>query len=85
MLFEDDHAYRGRILLMTLDTDVILELNTFEIHGEVAERLSGVLEEGQRVRVECRRDVMEVVSPESLETSDKPTVVVVDVVVLTEG
>lgn len=85
MLFEDRHAYRGRVLLVTLDTDVPLELNTFEIVGDVADRLVDVLEEGLRVRIDCRGDVMEVVSPESLETSDKGVAVVLDVVVLDEA
>jgi hypothetical protein len=44
--------------------------------------MGGVLEEGMRVRVECTSDTMEVVSPDTGETHDKTTAVVVDVVVI---
>ena len=71
MMFEDVHPYRGRLLLITLDTEIPLELNTFEVEGELGDRMSTVLEEGQVVRIDCRGDWQEVVSPESLETSDK--------------
>jgi hypothetical protein len=83
LLFEDHDAYRGNVLLLSLDTDEVLELNTFEITGPLAGRLmGGVLEEGMRVRVECTSDTMEVVSPDTGETHDKTTAVVVDVVVI---
>ncbi len=82
LLFEDTDAYKGEVILLSLDTDETLVLNTFEITGDLARRLQGGLEEGMRVRVDCRPDIAEVVSPESLETHDKTTAVVVDVVVL---
>ena len=85
MMFEDVHPYRGRLLLITLDTDIPLELNTFEVEGELAERMSDVLEEGQVVRIDCRGDWQEVVSPESLETSDKTVATVLDIVVLEQA
>jgi len=85
MMFEDQHPYRGRILLITLDTEIPLELNTFEVTGELADRMVGVLEEGQIVRLDCRGDIQEVVSPESLETSDKTVAIVLDIVVLEQA
>jgi hypothetical protein len=85
MIFEDDDRYRGRLLLITLDTDVPLELNTFEVQGELADRLAPVLEEGQVVRIDCRGDIQEVVSPESIETSDKTVAVVLHVEVLEQA
>ena len=42
-----------------------------EVAGELADALAPVLEEGQVVRIDCRGDWQEVVSPESIETSDK--------------
>jgi hypothetical protein len=85
MMFEDQHPYRGRILLITLDTEIPLELNTFEVTGELADRMVDVLEEGQIVRLDCRGDIQEVVSPESLETSDKTVAIVLDIVVLEQA
>jgi len=85
MMFEDQHPYRGRILLITLDTEIPLELNTFEVTGELADRMVGVLEEGQIVRLDCRGDIQEVVSPESLETSDQTVAIVLDIVVLEQA
>ncbi len=82
MIFEDDDRYRGRLLLITLDTEVPLELNTFEVEGALAESLALVLEEGQVVRIDCRGDIREVVSPESLETSDKTVATVLGIEVL---
>ncbi|MGA0069033.1 MAG: hypothetical protein ACO3PB_06205 [Miltoncostaeaceae bacterium] len=82
MMFEDDDRYRGRLLLITLDTDIPLELNTFEVQGDLAVALSGVLEEGQMVRIDCRGDWAEVVSPESIETSDKTVATVLHIEVL---
>jgi len=84
-MFEDQHPYRGRILLITLDTEIPLELNTFEVTGELADRMVDVLEEGQIVRLDCRGDIQEVVSPESLETSDKTVAIVLDIVVLEQA
>ncbi len=85
MLFEDDDRYRGRLLLITLDTTVPLELNTFEVEGELAEALAPVLEEGQVVRIDCRGDTQEVVSPESIETSDKTVARVLHIEVLEQA
>jgi len=85
MMFEDQHPYRGRVLLITLDTTVPLELNTFEVTGELADRLVDVLEEGQIVRIDCRGDTQEVVSPESIETSDKTVAIVLDIVVIEQA
>jgi hypothetical protein len=85
MLFEDEHRYRGRLLLITLDTDIPLELNTFEVEGALAEQLASVLEEGQIVRIDCRGDIQEVVSPESIETSDKTVATVLHIEVLEQA
>jgi hypothetical protein len=85
MMFEDQHPYRGRLLLITLDTEIPLELNTFEVDGELADRMVDVLEEGQIVRIDCRGDLQEVVSPETLETSDKTVATVLDIVVLEQA
>ena len=52
MMFEDQHPYRGRVLLITLDTEVPLELNTVEVTGDLANRMVDVLEEGQIVRID---------------------------------
>ena len=84
-MFEDEHPYRGRLLLITLDTEIPLELNTFEVAGELADRMVDVLEEGQIVRIDCRGDLQEVVSPETLETSDKTVAIVLDIVVLEQA
>ena len=57
LLWQDLDPYAGDVLLMSLDTDEPLRMNTFEIRGALAERLKdGVLEEGMRVRVECRAE-----------------------------
>lgn len=83
LLWQDVDPYQGEVLLMSLDTDEPLRLNTFEIRGALAVRLKdGVLEEGMRVRVECRRETFEVVNMETGETSDEDRALVVDVVVL---
>ncbi len=82
LLWQDVNPYRGDLILMSLDTDEPLRLNTFEIGGELAVRLADVLEEGMRVRVECRAETVEVVNVETGETSDETSAVVVDVVVL---
>jgi hypothetical protein len=83
LLWQDVDPYRGDVLLMSLDTDEPLRMNTFEIRGELASRLKdGVLEEGMRVRVDCRAETVEVVNLETGETADEESAVVVDVVVL---
>jgi hypothetical protein len=82
-LWQDVDRYRGDVILMSLDTDEPLRMNTFEISGELAARLKdGVLEEGMRVRVRCRAETIEVVNLETGETSDGDVPVVVDVVIL---
>jgi hypothetical protein len=83
LLWQDVDPYHGDVLLMSLDTDEPMRMNTFEIAGELAVRLKdGVLEEGMRVRVECRRETIEVINVENGETSDEDRALVVDVVVL---
>jgi hypothetical protein len=85
LLWQDTDRYQGDVLLMSLDTDVPLAPNTFEIAGPLAERLKdGVLAEGMRVRVECRSETIEVVNLENGETSDEERPVVVDVVLLND-
>lgn len=82
-LWQERHPYTGPALLISLDTDDPAHLDTFEIHGELAERLAEQqLGEGSRVRVECRREIVEAVDPETGETSDHERAVVVDVVLL---
>ena len=83
LLWQDVDPYDGDVILMSLDTDEPLRMNTFEIRGELAGRLKdGALEEGMRVRVDCRAETVEVVNVETGETSDEESAVVVDVVVL---
>lgn len=83
LLWQDVDPYAGDVLLMTLDTDEPMRMNTFEISGELAARLKdGVLEEGMRVRVECRSETIEMVNLENGDTSDEDRAVVLDVVVL---
>jgi hypothetical protein len=83
LLWQDVDPYEGDVILMSLDTDEPLRMNTFEIRGELAGRLKGAaLEEGMRVRVDCRAETVEVVNLETGETSDEESAVVVDVVVL---
>lgn len=83
LLWQDVDPYAGDVLLMSLDTDEPMRMNTFEIRGELAVRLKdGVIEEGMRVRVECRREVVEIINIENGETSDEDVAHVVDVVVL---
>ena len=83
LLWQDVDPYEGDVILMSLDTDEPLRMNTFEIRGDLAGRLKdGALEEGMRVRVDCRAETVEVVNVETGETSDEESAVVVDVVVL---
>lgn len=86
LLWHDRDPYRGDVLLLTLDLDPAqagAAPDTFEIEGPLALRLGdGALVEGMRVRVECRAETVEVVSPETGETSDEERPVVLDVVVL---
>ena len=83
LLWQDVDPYHGDVLLMSLDTDEPMRINTFEIAGELAVRLKdGALEEGMRVRVECRRETIEMINVENGETTDEDRALVVDVVVL---
>ena len=83
LLWQDVDPYAGDVLLMTLDTDEPMRMNTFEISGDLAARLKdGVLEEGMRVPVECRSETIEMVNLENGDTSDEDRAVVLDVVVL---
>ena len=83
LLWQDVDPYAGDVILLTLDTDEPMRMNTFEISGDLAARLKdGVLEEGMRVRIECRAETIEMVNLENGETSDEDRAVVLDVVVL---
>ena len=83
LLWLDVDPYEGDVILMSLDTDEPMSMNTFEIRGDLAGRLKdGALEEGMRVRVDCRAETIEVVNVDTGETSDEETAVVLDVVVL---
>lgn len=83
LLWRDVDRYQGDVILLSLDTDEPMRMNTFEISGELAARLKdGALEEGMRVRVHCRAETIEVINLETGETSDEDVAVVVDVVVL---
>ena len=51
LLWQDVDPYDGDVLLMSLDTDEPMRINTFEIRGPLAVRLKdGAIEEGMRVR-----------------------------------
>jgi hypothetical protein len=83
LLWQEVDPYEGDVILMSLDTDEPMRLNTFEIRGPLAVRLKdGVLEEGMRVRVDCRTEVIEMINVENGETTDENRALVVDVVVL---
>ncbi|MEW6581639.1 MAG: hypothetical protein AB1416_02630 [Actinomycetota bacterium] len=83
LLYRHVDRYGGDVVLLTLDTDELLALNTFEVRGELASRLSpGVLDEGMRVRIDCRSETVEMVNIENGETHDREWPVVVDVVIL---
>lgn len=83
LLWQDVDPYQGDVLLLSLDTDETLAMNTFELRGPLAERFKdGVLEEGMRVRIDCRSETIEMVNMEMHTTSDEQVSVVVDVVVL---
>ena len=83
LLWRDVDPYHGDVILLTLDTDETLALDTFELRGDLAGRFpEGALEEGMRVRVVCRSDTVEVVNQDTGETSDEEWAVVVDVEVI---
>jgi hypothetical protein len=72
LLWQDVDPYHGDVILMSLDTDEPMRLNTFEIHGPLAARLKdGVLEEGMRVRVDCRAETEERAEEQNGEKEDK--------------
>ncbi len=83
LLWRDVDAYHGDVILLTLDADDPRDQDTFELKGDLAARFpDGALDEGDRVRIECRGDVVEVVNQETGETFDERVSVVVDVHVL---
>ena len=82
LLWRDVHPYEGDVLLLSLDVDDPSDQNTFEVRGPLVARLGDALEEGMRVRVDCRAETVEVVNVENGETSDALRAVVLDVVVL---
>jgi hypothetical protein len=83
LLWRDVDPYAGPVVLLSLDPDDPGDQSTFEVRGALADRLGeGALEEGMRVRVDCRSETVEVVNLENGETSDEERAVVVDVVVL---
>ncbi len=86
LLWRDTDRYDGDVVLFSLDTDEPLALNTFEVAGALATLAEkrGV-EEGVRVRVDCRWETVEVVNVDTGETSDGARAVVIDVVVLTDA
>jgi hypothetical protein len=86
LLWQDVDPYEGDVILLTLDTDETLAMNTFELRGALAERFKdGVLEEGMRIRVDCRSDVVEIINFDTGDTSDEDVAVVVDVVIIAPG
>jgi hypothetical protein len=83
LLWQDIDPYQGDVLLLSLDTDEPLVMNTFELRGPLAERFKdGALEEGMRVRIDCRSETIELINMEMHTTSDEQVQVVVDIVVL---
>ena len=83
LLWQDIDPYQGDVILLNIDPDEVLAMDTFELRGPLASRFKdGVLREGMRVRIECDSDTIEVVNQETGETSDEERPVVVDVIVL---
>ncbi len=83
LLWRDVDPYHGDVILLTLDTDQPLVMDTFELKGDLARRFpEGTLDEGDRVQIDCTSDTIEVVSPETGETFDEQVAVVADVRVL---
>lgn|GEM_PF-474821 len=83
MLWHTVDRYRGNVIQFTIDPDQMLDMDTFELTGELADRyIDGVLAEGMRVRIECIIDTIEVVNFDTGETSDEDRPVVTDVMVL---
>lgn len=80
LLWRDVDPYHGDVILLTLDTDDTLAMNTFELKGELARRFpEGTLDEGDRVCIECRADTIEMINHDTGETSDEQVAVVADV------
>ncbi len=83
LLWQDVDPYQGDVILLNIDPDELLMMDTFELRGALASRFKdGVLCEGMRVRIECNTDTIEVVNQETGETFDEERPVVVDVIVL---
>ena len=83
LLWRDVDPYHGDVILLTLDTDETLAMNTFELKGDLARRFpEGSMEEGDRVCIECVPDTIEVINQETGETSDEQVAVVADVRIL---
>src|SRR5262245_47583906 len=62
LLWRDVDPYEGPVVLLTLDADDPRDQSTFEVRGALAGRLGeGALQEGMRVRVDCRSETVEVV------------------------
>lgn len=55
----------GDNLLLTMDPDDPADPHTFEVGGELRERLAGLLAEGLRLEVEFRPVEYEVVDPDT--------------------
>jgi hypothetical protein len=55
----------GETLLVTLEPDDPADPHTFEVDGDLRQRLAGVLDEGQRVEVDFRAVEYEVVDPDA--------------------
>jgi len=55
----------GNHMLLTLDPDDPADPHTFEIGGELRERVAGELAEGQRLEVDFRAVEYEVVDPDA--------------------
>ena len=83
MLWHTVDRYRGNVIQFTIDPDQMLDMDTFELTGALADAyIDGVLAEGMRVRIECMIDTIEVVNFDTGETSDEERPVVIDVMVL---
>lgn len=83
LLWQDVDPYHGDVLLLNIDPDELLVMDTFELRGGLATRFKdGALREGMRVRIDCQTDTIEVVNHGTGETSDEERPVVVDVIVL---
>lgn len=83
LLWQDVDRYAGDVLLMNLDTDETLVIDTFELTGPLAQRYKdGALAEGMRVRVDCRAETIEQVDLDTGATHDAIRLVVEDLAVI---